>query len=656
MTVRPDLLALTEDDLAAFASRGAVNRAGRELAGGALSCELSETAEGAITAAWSDGATVTLPAGMTVVEARCSCLAVGLCRHAVRTVLHYQRRQQAALAAAPWDPGAIPDEELVRVLPAAALERARALLAEGLLAELVRSTKPLARLHGLSCHVRFRVPGDLRYAAADCAPAAAPAMIAAAVWAFRRLPAERRAGYVVTGVAPVPPLAALDAVEEAARDWFVHGLAGAPPLFADALGRLARTCREAGLVWPAENLAEFAEEALRYAAHDALFCPERLVESAGELLARADAIRSGTGRVPALLVRGSTGERDTELGSSRLVGLGCSAVLRRGAVALVAHVQDQDTGALSVIARDFSAEAGAAEPRPFHRLAAMPVVQGTGLAQLARGQLVFNKARRTASGRLSFGRSRCTVSPQAYAWEGLREPALVEDLDELRDRLLALPPAALRPRRAGEDFHVLTVAGAEGARFDVARQRVVATLRGAGGRTASLVHPFMARAKDGCDAMLARLGDSRVRFVSGRVAMVHSELVVEPAAVVFEEDGRRQAVLPWIDSAEGAPGTAVSASEVTSRPPLPRHLEELRGALASLLVTGLRRADAGAARRLLGLAREGETLGLGRLPERFGRLGAELEARQRAARWDPGPAATMACELAVFLRMAQELT
>jgi hypothetical protein len=653
--VRDDLCAVTEEDLAVFSNRGTVNRAAKEAAGGALTCKLTETPDGAVHAEWSDGWTIDLPAGKTLRDGRCSCLAIGTCRHVVRTVLHYQRAHRVARPSGPWDPGQISDAELDKHLPRTALEQARKLLEAGVLAELVRSSKPLARLHGLSCNVRFRVPGDIRYAAADCAPTAAATMAALAVWTFRRLPADTVAGFVVTGQPAPAPSAALDAVDGAARTWFTHGLAGAPPHLDADLRRLESACRDAQLTWPAENVAAFAEELVRYAGHDALFSPERTIETVGELLGRVDAIRAGTGAVPQLLVRGSADDRATELGTSRLVGLGCGVQVRRGGARFVVYLQDLDSGAVSIMTRDFRDQADEKEPRPFHRLGDAPFTQGVGLSQIGRSQVLLSKAKRTAAGVIMIGRSRCALTPQGYVWEQLREPVLVDDLDELRARLAALPPACLRPRRAAESFHVLAVTGAADAHFDEARQRIVATLSDADGRQATLVHPYHARAHDGFELLLARLSRDPVRMVAGHVALKHAGITIEPTMVVFETRGKRSAVQPWVDraaeeihAAGGAGGAAVSE-------PVAAYMGELQASLAGLLQIGLRRADDATARRLRESARTAESLGLGRLPERVNRLAGELEAKLRDARWEPAAAAVLSCELSVLLRLAQDL-
>ena len=90
---RADLLALSLDDLTALTNRGTVKRAQRELEAKECTGTLEETDAGDVTAEWSDGVECRLPAGGVVRDGRCSCAAVGLCRHLIRTVLFYQQQQ-----------------------------------------------------------------------------------------------------------------------------------------------------------------------------------------------------------------------------------------------------------------------------------------------------------------------------------------------------------------------------------------------------------------------------------------------------------------------------------------------------------------------------------------------------------------------------------
>src|SRR5262245_39374235 len=93
---REDLLHIAPDDLAALTNRGTVKRAQRELESKEVTAELSEAADGTVTAKWSDDVTCTLPGGKTISDSRCTCPATELCRHVVRTVLAYQSQASKA--------------------------------------------------------------------------------------------------------------------------------------------------------------------------------------------------------------------------------------------------------------------------------------------------------------------------------------------------------------------------------------------------------------------------------------------------------------------------------------------------------------------------------------------------------------------------------
>ncbi|WP_063038334.1 hypothetical protein [Nocardia pseudovaccinii] len=86
--MRTDLLALTDDSLIALANRGIVKRAVKENA--ATPPQLTETPDSTIEARFPDGTHTTLPPGVTIEAAPCSCGAPTLCRHRVMTVLAYR--------------------------------------------------------------------------------------------------------------------------------------------------------------------------------------------------------------------------------------------------------------------------------------------------------------------------------------------------------------------------------------------------------------------------------------------------------------------------------------------------------------------------------------------------------------------------------------
>ena len=296
---RADLLALSFDDLTTLTNRGTVKRAQREIEANECTGTLDESDAGDVTVTWSDGVECQLPAGVVVREGRCSCAAVGLCRHLIRTVLLYQQHaaQKSSGAAAPqsWDPGTISDDDLARCFKPRELAKARQQFEEGLLVELVRGVKPSARFHLQACLVRFLVPGDPRYTHCDCAEAAPCSHVPLAVWAFRKLDAAKTAGVLATADKPMPPpVALLDEIEMVIGEIPEVGVSGMVSAWTSLLSRLEEKCRDADLAWPAEILAELLHQHERYASHDARFAPERVPELLGELLIRCDAIRHDT--------------------------------------------------------------------------------------------------------------------------------------------------------------------------------------------------------------------------------------------------------------------------------------------------------------------------------------------------------------------------
>ena len=198
---RTDLLALSPDDLAAITNRGAVKRAERELEAGTPAFEIADTPGGELVVKWSDGITCRFPPGKPLHDAVCSSGVAGISRHVVRSVLAYQKHcaaedarvattaigpaAPATAASTAWDPGTISDDELIARFRGAAVTKARQRFRQGILVELARGAKPLARFLDEPCTLRFMVPGDLRYVTADCAESLLATYVPLAVWAFR---------------------------------------------------------------------------------------------------------------------------------------------------------------------------------------------------------------------------------------------------------------------------------------------------------------------------------------------------------------------------------------------------------------------------------------------------------------------------------------
>jgi hypothetical protein len=661
---RTDILALTPDDLAAWTNRGTVKRSQRDLESGEFKFDFTESPDGSWTAQWSDGVTCTFPANKVAREGACTCPATEMCRHLVRSLLAYQKLKADDHGPKPssesWNPGDITDDQLTASLSKTALAQARQRFAEGLLIELVRSSKPTARIHQLSHTIRFQVPGDVRYTQCDCAEPAPCSHSAIVVWAFRLLAPQLTAGLVSTQAQKfTAPTDLLDEMNNALLELAELGFAGAPPAWRDQLRRLENRCLQTGLAWPAQILADLVLQYERYTSHDALFTPQRAVELAGELLIRSDAIRSDTGSVPQLLIRGSSADRQTDIGSARYIGLGCRVQQNRKSVELVTCLQDADSGSLAIVSREFAAPTEAAETtKEYWQLAQTSVVKGCPMASLAAGQLLTQGSKRTAEGRLIIGRARASVNPQNFSWDQLRAPVLAEDFAELRARLGLLPPASLRARHLADDFHVCPIAAVQNVRFDEAAQQLEALLVDHRGENAKLVHPYSSPARQGFERALFQLHQQdQLCYVSGQIRTTVRGLVIFPVGLVFQNASGRYLVQPWIDR-ESTPGTSTSIphNQEAAAPLTTSYPGQIQEALSELLLLGLRRSDARTAEAWKELHRQGEATGYHRLANILQHLVEQLDQKTRSTQWNPIPASHTVLSLLITTRFAQDTT
>jgi hypothetical protein len=630
--MRADLLALTADDLASFSNRGLTRRAEQEVAAGTLTCTIEEDSAGTVTVRWSDAVECKLPAGARLSDSRCTCPATTVCRHILRSIFAYQREFAATSAAraarptatsAEWNPAAITDAQLAPHYSSTELARWQREFAAGHVIQVWTGVKPRALIHTLGCTVNFLVPHDPRYAVCDCAAEAPCGHVVLAVAAFRLLAPGATTGLLSTAtVAPQPPIALLDEIEQDLLSLAQTGLARAAPLQVDRWRRLADRAHKEELVWPAEVLHEVADLHAAYLSHDARFDPRDFAGLLAELAQRLDAIRAGRTPVPHLFVRGTPKDRETEFGSARLIGIGCSVRTSRTGTEISAHMQDSDSGAITAFTRRFpvAVDAANAPPAPlrsFAELARAIALKGVSFAAIGRGQLLVKGGRRTPSGRFVPGRAAASVAPQAYAWENLRSPLRVGSFAEAREQLRDAVPAALGPRQVGSRLTVCPVTLADEVHFDIARQETIARLTDAQGEQAWLIHPYTSRGAAGSESLLhsLRASPDGIRFVCAQARLDGATLVLQPLSVVFEAGGRRSCVQPWVD--EAAPGAgAIAARDQDARAassvhPLQDYLDELLDGLADRWLTGPTQSD----RAWTRLANLGTTLGLARLAD-----------------------------------------
>jgi len=703
--MRPDLLALTADDLAALTNRGTVKRAQKELENNDPACEITSDGQGEVIVTWSDGIVCRFLAGKTIHDAVCSSGALGITRHIVRSILAYQQlvgstpsaevspdREESDAAsgattekgtdqtppAAPtqgkaWDPGQITDEALIATFRSAAVAKAKKRFEQGVLVELTRGEKPVARFLDEACTVRFPVPGDVRYATADCSEALWPLWIPLAVWAFRELPADQLAGLIslqrtVPEVKPDVFTGLRMLLDELCRD----GVSGVAPSWPQRLQRTEKQLRDEGLVWPAELVLELLQQHELYHQHDARFDPDQLAPVLGELLARSRAILRGTTPVPQLLIRGTKSDRPTDIGSGRFTGVGLGVRPGRRQTTLSAYLQDITAGHILAVERTFSHPdpASGELPRPFDDLAATVLVRGVSLGRLAMSQLLVRSGKRTPSGQLVLPRmaNSFTVNPQSFQWEQWKPPFAAESFAQLQARLRILPPSYLRPRRCTENLHGIAVVGTERVDFDHAGQQLTASLRDAQGVTAWLVHPFHTRGAAGFNALFEMLRErgEQLQFVCGHVSIFGQSLVIRPVLLIFDDGSHRVGISPCVASL--LPGvTPDAAQEISLLSDVAEETDERRAgseaeqflvdlqqSLGELLLLGIARDPARATQILAERARQSRQLGFIQIAAAVNRVADALSVWRDSLDWTPEIAIAGFQELCLISRLAAE--
>lgn len=671
MTKRDDLLSLSEDDLVTLSNRGTVKRANKEMDKGDLTYDITLTEAGDLIVKWSDGVACNFPAGEALADCECSDSAVGISRNLIRSVLAYQQwaAQQAPEDSEPtpqhpWNPGVISDEELGKHYPKQKLTRVRKQFEEGLVIELVRSTRPTALLHSFGCAVRFMVEGDIRYTYCDCEESAPCSHVPLAVWAFRMLEDDRISGIIETHVVPLDvPEDIIEDTYKTLYDLLETGINGASNAVITRLQRLRKRCDEEGLIWPAEILDEIMQEHERYTKRDSLFSPTHVAQLIGELLIRLQAIRNQTGAVPDLFVRGSQNDRETKISKSRLIGLGCAATIMKGGAKLSAYLQDSDSGTIIVMEKEFPDPDAKLNSKPdsFHKLSRASVIKNTSLGSIGSKQLLVTGGKRTAGYTYKPGRANASINPQTFNWDSLHAPILADGFEEILARASAQPPATLRPRRPGEDFYVCALKGVQTVRFDNASQTVQALLIDSEDKLAMMVHPYTSRGAEGVENLLWWLNNhpDEILYVSGKFKPGHIGLVIHPISLIFEGQGHRHMVQPWIDSHEKGRDYAFNPQSNESRmytSATSYYPAQVVDAIGELMLIGLVRADDVLIRQWEILLEEGRGLGFTRFIAPIEALTKQLTHKRSTLEWDWREAAHLMLRIITLARFAQEQT
>ena len=518
------------------------------------------------------GVRCTLPVDEVLGDRHCTCTATTLCRHLLRSILAYQAQVGAAAAPAeptptaelpsphldpeaqdhtrptgappslPWNPGQISDADLALHFRAPTLTRLRREFEAGQVIEVVCGLKPMAQLHTLAHTIRFLVPYELHYTYCDCADPSPCKHVPLAIWAFRRLAPQQTSGIISTEPQTLTtPTAVLDQIEAGVADLLQVGLRGLSPAFIGRLERLVPACEREGLLWPADILAAVLQACDHYRNHDARFSPEETLALLGDLALRCHAIRNPSDAIPQLFLRGNPRDNVSELGATRLIGLGCGIQPRQHGATLSAYFQDIKSGTVLVKTHDC-----APSTQSFADLAQAHALSHITYAQLGVSQILMQRAKTSPNAQLHWHHAQAVVNPQSFQWEKLRSPLLVDDFSELRTHLQLLPPMFLRSRRLAENFYVFQVDKVDSVEFVASQQAITATLYDPYHHQALLYFPYTHQSHVGTETLLPALAQLPLRFVAGEIALHATQIVITPVSLVFQLGQDRKILQPWI--------------------------------------------------------------------------------------------------------------
>lgn len=511
---RPDLLALTHDDLAALTNRGLVKRAAKEV--DAAPPSITVEADGTVEATFADGARATLPPGGFGVFG-CTCAAPGACRHRVGAVLAYQRQAEDAPAEqASWSPGDVDDDTLAARHGPRTIAAARRTLAGGFLARVLRP----ATVEMPAATVRFLVPGELGYVDCDARAERRDELTVLAVWAFRE---ADRAHPGVQDVTVDIGLAAATASGSGIEDTFPllddllrDGVSTSGPVLTAALARCRTVLDSRDLRWPVAALDDLVDQLTAYQERDARYQARVVAELVTELHARH---RASTGGSPRTRVLGTDERADTPLKRVRLVSLGCRVHADGGVHVYLAH----PAGGAVLVLRHRWETAG---PLGARRIA------GTTLHALAHANIVSESAIRDAGRRVRIGSNRVAktaITPVGTAWDDLPAPIRL-DANAILAETADLPPRLVRPRVAAEFVRVVPIAKVGSVAYHPGAQRLHADCVDPDGSPVTLSLPYRAHTPGALDGLARLLAEDPVA-VSGTVRRHDGTVWVDPIAV-----------------------------------------------------------------------------------------------------------------------------
>ncbi|AXE38455.1 SWIM zinc finger family protein [Acidipropionibacterium virtanenii] len=640
--MRDDLVALDEDALSALTNRGLVKRARRLADAPRTRCRVD--AGGVVTADFDDGATAVIDAS-GLEGARCTCAATGMCRHILAAVLAHRGlppSPTSPIGSPPrrisWTPASVGDEELVRRYGTAVLEAARARIASGLVAVVLRPdpSSPAVGANAaaveLPATVRFLVPGDLGAAHTDVNPEARAEHIAVAALAWREADRTDRSSRRVEMSlgAALGTNARTDELTGIADCILIDGVrqsaATLAPMLAAARSRLDR----AGLRWAVAVADDLSEQLSGYATGHSGYSRRRTAELLAEGHARARAART----LGAAAVLGAGIAATTPMRRVRLVGLGArvsrsddDGFRTEGPVAVTTDIFLGDVDSAVVVVLRARSHQPAGEPP---RSTVGNRTGGVLIGDLARGCLVTESAARSADRMLSLTSNRVartTVTTPPAIWSQALPPGLlVDDYARALDQLAARGFRLVRPRVAAESVRVVEIDEVGPIGYRPGAQLLTADVFDRAGHRATVAARYRPACPSGLDALASALA-SGPRMISGVLGRRSGRLLIDPLAVATPAG----VVVP--DLAEGGDADPLQLGAPDPGDGLDQTLREVAGLLADAAHAGLRHVGGAFPGRVGGACERLHRVGLHRLADDLDGLLSGGSARNPADAW-----------------------
>lgn len=541
---RPDLTTLTDEQLVQASNRGLVNRSRRELDEGKLEASVTEKEDG-VQLAWSDGVVCTFPPGSSLRGGSCTCAALGVCRHLVRSCLYMRGHLDAATRTSPLEPTrdacamdlvTMEESALAARLGKGPLERARRRLAEEFIERNVNRERREVLFTKQNARVHFPPSGNESSVSCTCRESPPCSHVLPALLLLR-------------GESPIAAAKALNPeilearrhaetrLHRLLRELFKVGLDGLSFGWTESARSVAIELEKAGLTKPAYLLSALAREIAADAAHSGRADPARRRWLIAALWLRIAAAPRRKSELPAAervdddLV-GGTRARYWAEGRRVFLALGCTGWWTEDLVGMTVHLLDEETHEIVTMGTARPSDSG----REVASLAAsVPLLGEYSARELLSRRVECSSVARADGGkvRLAPG-ARCVLFPDLVDWRMLADDIGLTQFADVAGHFDQHFPT-VRTLHRPDVFLFVPVSFGKGE-FLTDRQCFHWEMTDAGGFTAPLVLRYR---KENIQAIrsLERLAKQVTpRFVVGQAVLAGGALSIRPMTLVWHAE------------------------------------------------------------------------------------------------------------------------